>query len=460
MKLRSRALAPLLLLSACLASEERAGSPDDDARPGDVASLASLASLSDADGDGYDGADCDDGDAAVHPNLEERANGVDDNCDGAVDEPTLRYAVTRPLETQATPQLPSLTFWISDSATRAYLDHPLHLRFGYRLIYQRLSSASGLAIVSPIVTTDVLPRWTRPAGSGLLRIDPNAAATNLAPLTVYRMKLQLYTAAGLPLGAQSDWFYSVTAGSSAAPSDALKWGRVDLALRALDQLGDSQAGLVGGGGTVDPDGSRYTASALTPLHPHYNGPGDDRAWCDWFFHYVGVRATDGLDGIIALNPVVDGGNAFWHEMNPNNVPNAFRDPELDGCGTEVVDLNGNGIVGDVLGAGCQKHSLAEVMIDSDDNEFYSNIVTNSYYHATRSLPQNQGLGNYQAMDHHAGMFLAFDPNGDGSFSGSGTVGTLWSIEGNVGNRVAIMHRPADSTTINGFGKLNAAMFSP
>jgi hypothetical protein len=58
------------------------------------------------------------------------------------------------------------------------------------------------------------------------------------------------------------------------------------------------------------------------------------------------------------------------------------------------------------------------------------------------------------------MFLAFDPNGDGTFAGAGTIGTVWSIEGNVSNRVAIMHRPSDSTVINGFGKLTQAMFSP
>lgn len=58
------------------------------------------------------------------------------------------------------------------------------------------------------------------------------------------------------------------------------------------------------------------------------------------------------------------------------------------------------------------------------------------------------------------MFLAFDPDGDGTASGSGTVGTVWSIEGNVSDTVKIMHRASDSTTINGFGKLTAAMFAP
>jgi hypothetical protein len=147
-------------------------------------------------------------------------------------------------------------------------------------------------------------------------------------------------------------------------------------------------------------------------------------------------------------------------MNPDNIPNAFRDPLDDGCGTEIGDLNGNGVAGEVIRNGCQKLTVAQVKLDRNDNQFYSNISTNVYYDAVKSLPSNQGIGNYQAMDSHAGMFLAFDPNGDGTFAGAGTIGTVWSIEGNVSNRVAIMHRPSDSTVINGFGKLTQAMFSP
>ncbi len=43
----------------------------------------------DQDADGYDvDLDCDDTDAGVHPGVDERENGVDDDCDGAVDEGT------------------------------------------------------------------------------------------------------------------------------------------------------------------------------------------------------------------------------------------------------------------------------------------------------------------------------------------------------------------------------------
>jgi hypothetical protein len=55
--------------------------------PAKTTDTAGLSAAVDADGDGFDTADdCDDGDASVNPEAEEACNGVDDDCDGDIDE--------------------------------------------------------------------------------------------------------------------------------------------------------------------------------------------------------------------------------------------------------------------------------------------------------------------------------------------------------------------------------------
>ncbi|MFH1469803.1 MAG: MopE-related protein [Pseudomonadota bacterium] len=74
----TRTLLLSLLLSTALLPSACGPEKPDDTGP---------AEEEDADADGYPaGVDCDDGSATVHPGAEERCNGVDDDCDGAVDE--------------------------------------------------------------------------------------------------------------------------------------------------------------------------------------------------------------------------------------------------------------------------------------------------------------------------------------------------------------------------------------
>lgn len=70
-------LLPGLLLAGCQPK------PDADTSPGDV----DTAPVVDGDGDGWGtGDDCDDADAAINPGMVETCNGVDDDCNDAIDE--------------------------------------------------------------------------------------------------------------------------------------------------------------------------------------------------------------------------------------------------------------------------------------------------------------------------------------------------------------------------------------
>ena len=74
-----RAALLLLVATGCV-DEKRAEPPGDDTG-------APVATDVDRDADGYpQEIDCDDGDPAINPNADERCNGTDDDCDGAIDE--------------------------------------------------------------------------------------------------------------------------------------------------------------------------------------------------------------------------------------------------------------------------------------------------------------------------------------------------------------------------------------
>lgn len=100
MRLHS-AIAVLLLASACSnkfdGSDEGPDGKSNDTRQNDTDTDTVGDTYTDDDGDGFteEEGDCDDGNADVGPNQTEECNGIDDNCNGEIDESggdTLYYA--------------------------------------------------------------------------------------------------------------------------------------------------------------------------------------------------------------------------------------------------------------------------------------------------------------------------------------------------------------------------------
>ena len=72
---------PCFLVVGCAGEDEKDGSEDTSAVVDDTGEVA------DADSDGFPASlDCDDENAAVNPDAEEICDGLDNNCDGVVDE--------------------------------------------------------------------------------------------------------------------------------------------------------------------------------------------------------------------------------------------------------------------------------------------------------------------------------------------------------------------------------------
>ncbi len=305
-------------LSAC-------GASADEAEPGETAELASAstasgydtdcwrASVWDRDGDGYadDAAgsadretvpgvlyadklscpvgwvaargDCDDGDAQVHPRRWEVAgNGVDDDCNGAVDDHGFYYL---PNGWDVSDDGFSLYLRVADDgAAAAAWAGPL-ASLSYAIIWAPLEDTSDER------TTPIQPVtgfWDAfGVQTALLRLE------GLEDGKVYRARVQLYrsvtrlsrfdgrtTTTHTAIGALSAWYYGMT--SSALPAYS---ARTRIVNRALYERYRSEHEQVGYRGT-DADGTDYGAS-------------EGEAWCSEFYTTVAGHELDALSSIAA-----------------------------------------------------------------------------------------------------------------------------------------------------------------
>jgi hypothetical protein len=279
---------------------------------------------------------------------------------------------------------------------------------------------------------------------------------------VYRIKLRFHDAlTEAALGPDTGKFFVMTRGTSTLPSTLGQNARYHMVTTAFTEMVDSDQGKVGYRGTVDINGTRYT----DPSYPTW-GVFDDVGWCDWFYWWVGNHLPAGFV------------HGFFADMNPDGVAYSFKDPTYDGCGTEIGDLDGDGIRSEQLEPGstgigwvdsaCETYdgdvlTTANVLL-AGDRQLYTLVPGTPYYNASESqhAARNPGdfiLFGWTGGGGHVGMVLGYYPGGDGTVVGNaGAGGTVYYIAGNEGNKVNVNAIVGTTTEIKQYGKLLPANF--
>jgi Putative metal-binding motif len=227
--------------------------------------------------------DCDDNNPDVHPYNEEIAfNGVDDNCDGRVDEAKAEYSAAGNGNTTTGFAMKVL---VKDSAILAITKGLVAEVEFSKLVGSRTSS-----------------NWIRlpmtPVTGLFLSHQPSTTlnVTGLEPSTVYKARVRFYrtTPTGVvQVGVASDWYYTTTAGVG-----AVEEARTSMLLRGFKELDESNRGRVGYRGSVQSDGKRYGASG-------------NEKWCSEFYAWVTKPYVDYGSTIIGLPTAVSGVITFF-----------------------------------------------------------------------------------------------------------------------------------------------------
>lgn len=235
--------------------------------------------------------DCDDSDPDVRPRRDEVAsNGLDDNCDDRIDEPTFRYGIGG---WSVTTSGFGLEVNINDEAVldvwRARNNSPRALvkrNLGYAIEYQALSN-TGVTSSTGVQTLASISDF---GSSGRVTL----ALSGLTSNTVYRARVQFYSraTAGLSttdtaVGDASGWFYSVTDHTSARGQ-----ARREIVLRGLyESYIDEALSNVGYLGDVYVDGTRY-------------GADEGEAWCSEFYSWVTDQTVTGMGSLSSTGAII------------------------------------------------------------------------------------------------------------------------------------------------------------
>jgi hypothetical protein len=270
--------------------------------------------------------DCDDSDPNIHPRQHEvYGNGVDDNCDGRVDEPTIDYRYNGFGNTS---DGFTMRVRVHDAAVVAAHASPA-TRLYYEVEYQKLSRTATTH------TTGKQPVGTLSNMGSHRRLE--IALDGLSATTVYRARVRFFSRPRLmlatttkkvslytPVGATSDWYYTTTTGTG-----QVSLARTEIVLRGLyEYYLSNQLGYTGYMGRTYVDGTRY-------------GADEDEWWCSEFYSWAADKAiTIGHKSSVSTVKTYFNGHSALYDVNATNfhlyMLNFTRGDYL------ALDTNGSG----------------------------------------------------------------------------------------------------------------------